>query len=144
MDFENLFQRGELQHNKLLAPDDYLYFPPGGTEEVYVLGEVAGTGPLAYTRDLTVLGAVAGRGGFTDRAFREKILVVRGSLEKPETFVVNTADVLRAVGKDFALKPKDIVYVSRKPWAKAEELLEAASSDFVRAVVVTWTGKNIY
>ncbi len=144
VDFENLFQRGELQHNKLLAPDDYLYFPPGGTEEVYVLGEVAGTGPLPYTRDLTVLGAVAGRGGFTDRAFREKILVVRGSLEKPETFIINTADVLRAVGKDFALKPKDIVYVSRKPWAKAEELLEAASSDFVRAVVVTWTGKHIY
>ena len=120
-----------------------MYFPPLGLEEVYVLGEVRGTGPLPYTKDLTVLGTIAGRGGFTEAAFKEKILVVRGSLQHPETFVVNMADVLRGVGKDFALKPRDIVYVSRKPWAKAEELLEAASSDFVRAVVTTWTGRQI-
>ena len=143
VDFEALFQRGELQHNKLLAPDDYMYFPPLGLEEVYVLGEVRGTGPLPYTKDLTVLGTIAGRGGFTEAAFKEKILVVRGSLQHPETFVVNMSDVLRGVGRDFALKPRDIVYVSRKPWAKAEELLEAASSDFVRAVVTTWTGRQI-
>ena len=60
VDFESLFQRGELQHNKLLAPDDYMYFPPTGLEEVYVLGEVRGIGPLPYTRDLSVLGAIAG------------------------------------------------------------------------------------
>jgi protein involved in polysaccharide export with SLBB domain/Mrp family chromosome partitioning ATPase len=143
VDFESLFQRGELQHNKLLAPDDYLYFPPTGLEEVYVLGSVAGTGPLPYSKDLTVLGAIAGRGGFTDAAWKERILVVRGSLNKPETFVVNMGKTLRAVEKDFALQPKDIVYVSRKPWAKAEELLEAASSDFMRAIAVTWTGRQI-
>jgi protein involved in polysaccharide export with SLBB domain len=143
VDFENLFQRGELQNNKLLAPDDYIYFPPADRDEVYVLGEIQGTGALSYSKDLTVLGAIAGRGGFRDGAFRQKILVVRGSLERPQTFVVNTDEILRAVKKDFPLQPRDIVYVSRKPWAKAEELLEAASSDFVRAVVVTWTGKNI-
>ena len=143
VDFESLFQRGELQHNKLLAPDDYLYFPPTGLEEVYVLGAVPGTGPLLYSKDLTVLGAIAGRGGFTDAAWKERVLVVRGSLNKPETFVVNMGKTLRAVGKDFALQPKDIIYVARKPWAKAEELLEAASSDFVRAVAVSWTGKHI-
>lgn len=143
VDFESLFQRGELQHNKLLAPDDYLYFPPTGLEEVYVLGAVAGTGPLPYSKDLTVLGAVAGRGGFTDAAWKERILVVRGSLSKPETFVVNMGKTLRAVEKDFALQPKDIIYVARKPWAKAEELLEAASSDFVRAIAVSWTGRQV-
>jgi protein involved in polysaccharide export with SLBB domain len=143
VDFEALFQRGELQHNRLLAPDDYLYFPPTGLEEVYVLGAIAGTGPLPYSKDLTVLGAIAGRGGFTDAAWKERVLVVRGSLNKPETFVVNMGKTLRAAGKDFALQPKDIVYVSRTPWAKAEELLEAASSDFVRAIAVSWTGKQI-
>ena len=143
VDFESLFQRGELQHNRLLAPDDYLYFPPTGLEEVYILGSVAGTGPLPYSKDLSVLGAIAGRGGFTDAAWKERVLVVRGSLNKPETFVVNMGKALRAVDKDFALQPKDIIYVARKPWAKAEELLEAASSDFVRAIAVSWTGKQI-
>lgn len=143
VDFESLFQRGELQHNKLLEPDDYLYFPPTGPAAVYVLGEARGTGPMPYTRDLTALGAIAGRGGFTDAAFKQRILVVRGSLHNPETFIVNVSDVLRAAAPDFLLKPRDIVYVSRKPWAKAEELLDAASSDFVRAVATTWTGQHI-
>jgi len=143
VDFEALFQRGELENNKFLAPDDYLYFPPTGPAQVFVLGEVRGTGPMPYTKDLTALGSIVGRGGFTDGAFRQRILVVRGSLQKPETFIVNVADVLRAAAPDFMLKPRDIVYVSRKPWAKAEELLEAASSDFVRAVAVSWTGRNI-
>jgi protein involved in polysaccharide export with SLBB domain len=143
VDFEDLFQRGELQNNKLLAPDDYIYFPPPERDEIYVLGEIQSTGALPYSKDLTVLGSIAGRGGFRDGAFRQKILVIRGSLERPQTFIVNTDEILRAVTKDFPLQPRDIVYVSRKPWAKAEELLEAASSDFVRAVVVTWTGKHI-
>jgi hypothetical protein len=64
-------------------------------------------------------------------------------LQKPETFVVDLQSTLRAQSPDFELQPRDIVYVSRKPWAKAQELLEAASSDFVRAIAVTWTGREI-
>ena len=143
VDFEGLFQRGELQHNKMLAPDDYLYFPAVGLEEVYVLGEVRSVGVTPYVKNLTALGVIASRGGFTEGAFRQKILIVRGSLEKPETFVVDVQSTLRAQLPDFALQPRDIVYVSRKPWAKAQELLEAASSDFVRAVAVSWTGRKI-
>jgi protein involved in polysaccharide export with SLBB domain len=165
VDFEKLFLQGELQQNLMLAPDDYLYFPPLGPEEVYVLGEVGTTGVVPYNRTMTVIGAIAARGGFKEGAYRQKILVVRGNLQQPETFivdatgvqqlrsalrvavpdttVVDTASTLRAATPDFALQPRDIIYVSRKPWAKAEELLQAASSDFVRAIVVAWTGYHI-
>jgi len=143
VDFEALFQRGDLENNKLLAPEDYLYFPPTALQEVYVLGEVRGAGQVPYTKNLGVIGAIAGRGGFTDGAYKQRILVIRGSLQRPETFVVDISKILLGTSKDFVLQPKDIVYVSRKPWAKAEELLEAASSDFVRAFVVTWTGQQI-
>lgn len=143
VDFEALFTRGDLSQNKLLAPDDYLYFPPTGLEQVYTLGEVATPGVVPFTQDLSTLGAITARGGFTEAAFRQKILVVRGSLERPETFVVDVSSALRAATPDFRLQPRDIVYVSRKPWAKAEELLEAASSDFIRAMVVAWTGRHI-
>jgi protein involved in polysaccharide export with SLBB domain len=143
IDFEALFQRGDLQNNMVLAPEDYLYFPPVGLQEVYVLGEVFRAGQVPYTKNLTVMGAIAGRGGFTDGAFKQRVLVIRGSLEHPETFVVNISDILLANTADFTLQPKDIVYVSRKPWAAAEELLEAAASDFVRAFVVEWTGANV-
>ena len=80
---------------------------------------------------------------FTDGAYRTHILVVRGSLDNPETFRVNAAETLRGLTPDFVLKPRDIVYVARKPWAIAQDLLQAAQSDFLRAAVVTWTGQNI-
>ena len=68
---------------------------------------------------------------------------MRGSLSHPETFVVNAAEMLGAKATDFRLQPRDIVYVSRRPWAKAEELLEIAVFDFVRAVAITWAGANV-
>lgn len=144
VDFEKLFMRGELSENRELAPEDYLYFPPVAIPEVYVLGEVTGTGPVNYSKELTVLGAIASKGGFTDASFRQKVLVVRGSLQNPETFVIDAAKPLRAASPDFLLQPRDIIYVSRKPWAKAEEILKSASSDFLRAMVVTWTGREIH
>ncbi len=143
VDFEGLFLRGELQHNKFLAPDDYLYFPPLGVEEVYVLGEARGVGVVPFVPNLTALAAIAQKGGFSENAFRQKILIVRGSLERPETFVIDLQETLRAQALDFVLQPRDIVYVHRQPWTKAEELLEGASSDFVRAIAITWAGENI-
>ncbi len=143
VDFEGLFSRGELQHNRLLAPDDYLYFPPAGLQEIYVFGEVTLPGVVPFSADMSVIRAIASRGGYTDAAFRQKILVVRGSLQSPETIVIDSAKVLKAAASDLALQPGDIVYVSRKPWAKAEEVFQAAASDFARAAVVGWTGKNV-
>jgi protein involved in polysaccharide export with SLBB domain len=143
VDFEGLFVRGELQHNLHLQPDDYLYFPPQDLQEIYVLGEVRGPGVISFVTDLTVLGAIAMKGGFTETSYRQKVLVIRGSLDKPETFVIDVSETLRAVAPDFRLQARGIVYVSRQPWAKAEQLLKAASSDFVRAATVSWTGRQI-
>lgn len=143
VDFEALFLRGDLTQNKLLAPEDYLYFPPLGLQEVYVVGEVRTAGSVPFTRDITTIAAIAGRGGFKEKAYRSRVLVVRGSLQNPKTFVVDTSSILSANSPDFALQPRDIVYVSRRPWAKAEELLELATSDFLRALVVSATGKYI-
>lgn len=143
VDFEALFLNGDLKQNKLLAPEDYLYFPPLGLQEVYVLGEVRTPGSVAFTRDITTIAAIAGRGGFKEKAYRSKVLVVRGSLQNPKTFVIDTASILGANSPDFALQPRDIVYVARRPWARAEELLELAASDFLRAVIVSYTGNYV-
>ena len=142
VDLEKLFQ-GDLSQNAALEPDDYLFFPPTSHGEVYVLGEVRIPGAIGFGGDLTAIGAITARGGFTDRAWKKKVLVVRGSLNRPEKFVVDTAAVLSASAPDFRLQPKDIVYVSQRPWIKAEELLDAAASAFVQAAVIIWTGQNI-
>jgi protein involved in polysaccharide export with SLBB domain len=143
VNFEALFLRGDLTQNLALAPDDYLYFPPLDLPEIYVLGEVRTPGPLTFTPEMSALRAIVARGGFTEKAWRRKVLIIRGSLTQPKTFVVNAPEVLRAQTPDFQLEARDIVFVSRKPWAKAEEILEGAMSDFIRAMVIIWTGHNV-
>jgi protein involved in polysaccharide export with SLBB domain len=142
VDLEKLFQ-GDLSQNVPLEPDDYLFFPPTSHAEVYVLGEVRIPGMVGFSGDLTAIGAITERGGFSERAWKKKVLIVRGSLNRPEKFVVDTAAVLSASVPDLRLEPKDIVYVSQRPWIKAEELLDAAASAFVQSAVIFWTGQNI-
>ncbi len=143
VDFEALFLRGEISQNIALAPEDYLYFPPMDLQEVYVFGEVLRPGISPYAPDITALRAIVSRGGFTERAYKGKILVVRGSLNHPQTFVLSGTEVLRAKSLDFRLEPRDIVYVHRRPWTKVQELLELSIADFLQAAVVTWTGLNV-
>jgi protein involved in polysaccharide export with SLBB domain/capsular polysaccharide biosynthesis protein len=143
VDFERLFHQGDLSQNILIEPDDYLYFPSGTMNEVYLLGAVASPGPLGLTSENTLMGVLTVRGGFLPTAYKQRVLVVRGSLEKPETFVINVEAVLTGREKDFVLKPKDIIYVADKPWQKASELAQLALNSFVQAMTTSWVGNNI-
>lgn len=143
VDFQKLFAEGDLTQNVALEPDDYIYFPPTDSHEVYVLGAVRMPGAYTFNTDVGALGAIAGRGGFTERAWRNKLLVIRGNLGRPETFIVDARDVLSARGSDVKLQAKDIIFVADKPWARAEELLNLAAQAFVESAVVTWTGLRV-
>jgi len=143
VDFERLFQRGDLSQNIAIEPDDYLYFASAGANEIYVLGEVANPGLLAFAQRATVMSALAARGGFTDKAYKSRVLVVRGSLDKPETFVIDTNDILSAKTPDFKLQPKDIVYVSPNRWLLAVNLLDTAIRAFITAMTVEAVNQNI-
>jgi protein involved in polysaccharide export with SLBB domain len=143
VDFGKLFQAGDLSQNIALEPDDYLYFPLGSFKEVYILGEVAFPGTVAFHPDLSAVAAISMRGGFSQRAWKKRILVVRGSLNRPDTFTLDVNAVLAAERPDFKLEPRDIIYVTHRPWIKAEELLDAAVSSFVQAAVITFTGDRV-
>ncbi|NOS71221.1 MAG: hypothetical protein HOP33_14975 [Verrucomicrobia bacterium] len=143
VDFEKLFQQGDLTQNIALEPDDYIYFASASANEIFVVGAVNGPGLMNYTPNATVMAAITARGGFADKAYQSRVLVIRGSLNKPETFVVNTKAILGAESPDFKLQPKDIVYVARRPWARAEEILDAGATAFIQAALVTWTGQKV-
>jgi protein involved in polysaccharide export with SLBB domain/capsular polysaccharide biosynthesis protein len=143
VDLERLFQQGDLSQNIPLEPDDYLYFPGVNTSEIYVLGEVLNPGVGSFAPNTTLVGALSSRGGFSPRAYKKKILIVRGSLNQPETFIVDAGAVLEGRNPDFKLQPKDIVYVNARPWIKIEELLDLAAEAFVQAAVTTWVGGNV-
>ncbi len=143
LDFERLFQRGDLSQNIPLEPGDYLYLALASANEVYVLGEVAVPGIAAFLPRTTVVSAISARGGFTARAFKSRVLIVRGSLNKPERIVVDVSEILSGKRPDFRLQSKDIVYVSLSPWVKGEEILQLAVSAFLQAFVVEATTANI-
>lgn len=143
LDFEKLFQQGDLSQNIPMQPDDYVFFASASANEIYILGQVNNPGVMPYLPNASVLTAITTRGGFTLRAFKGRVLVVRGSLKNPQTFIVDTGKIIDAKQPDFRLQPRDIVYVSTKPWARAEELLDVATSTFIQSVVITYTGDKI-
>ncbi len=143
VNFEKLFQEGDLTQNVTLEPNDYIYFPASDQKEVFVLGAVQFPGAYQYTQNTGALGAVAARGGFNARAWKNKVLVIRGGLSKPQTFEIDANEVFGARKTDVRLQPRDIIYVSERPWVRAEELLDLAAQAFVTAAVVTVTGERV-
>ena len=143
VDLEALFLHGDMKQNARVEPGDYLYFPSANSNEIYVLGDVKMQGTQGLLAHTSVHSAIAQAGGFTAKAYTQRVLVVRGSFEKPERFVVDMEDVLTARAKGFQLEPKDILFVADKPWARAEELLHMAVNAFLQGAVSGWTRANI-
>lgn len=143
VDFQRLFERGDLSQNIELEPNDYIYLPATELKQVYVVGEVGNPGAEAYKPGLSAVAAIAEAGGFTSRAWQHKVLVIRGSLNSPQTYVVNLRDVLAGKENGFALAPGDIIYVHYRPWIYAENLVNVAATAFIQSVVITWTGLHV-
>ncbi len=144
VDFEALFRQGELAQNIALAPDDYLYFASASANAIFVVGAVNSQGVVAYTPNANIISAITARGGYVEKAYQSRVLVIRGSLTKPQTFVVNAKAILAGEQPNFRLEPKDIVFVSRRPWARAEEILDGATMAFMQAAIVQATGAYMF
>ncbi len=143
VNLEALFLRGDMTQNIQVEPGDYLYFPSANSNEIYVLGDVKMQGTQGLLAHTSVHSAIALAGGFTAKAYTRRVLVIRGSLDKPERFVVDMNDIITARSKGFRLEPKDIVYIADHPWARAEELLNIAINAFIQGAVSSWTRANI-
>ncbi|MEI6673598.1 MAG: polysaccharide biosynthesis/export family protein [Verrucomicrobiota bacterium] len=143
VDFRRLLHDGEMSFNIEVEPNDFIYIASNISNDYYVLGAVASPGVQGLTPDATVVAAITRRTGFTERAWKQRVLVIRGSFNEPKTFIINVKDVLAAKGKDFKLEPKDIVYVADRPWIAAEEILQGALSAFASSAASTWVDQNL-
>jgi protein involved in polysaccharide export with SLBB domain/capsular polysaccharide biosynthesis protein len=143
LNFEKLFEQGDLSQNMAIEPGDYLYFAGADVREVYVVGEIRLPGPVTHTPDTTIVSAITARGGFTERAFKSRVLVVRGSFDDPELIAVNTADIIKARSQDFNLQPNDIIYVNSRPFIRVEELADLAATAFIQSLITSWVGMDV-
>jgi protein involved in polysaccharide export with SLBB domain/capsular polysaccharide biosynthesis protein len=143
LDFEKLFQSGDLSQNLPVEPGDYIYIAATQFQEVYVIGEVRLPGPVPYTPRQTFMGAITERGGFTDKAYRSRVLVVRGSLSHPQAIPVDTTELVAGRRTDFSLQPKDIIFVSQRPFVRVEELTDLAATAFIQGLISAWVDAKV-
>jgi protein involved in polysaccharide export with SLBB domain len=143
LNFEKLFQEGDLTQNVAIEPGDYVYFPSTNMKEVYVVGEVRLPGPVTHTPTLTIIGAIAARAGYSERAYKSRVVVVRGSLNNPQLYAVDTKSILEGRGVDFKLQPKDIIYVNSRPFIRVEEIAELATTAFIQSLITTFVGVHV-
>jgi polysaccharide export outer membrane protein len=102
VNLQEILQRGTMTQNIRLQPGDTVVVPNAGA--VYVQGEVRTPGQVKYSKDMTVVTAIAGAGGLTQLASPRRITVMRGK----EVHKVNLND---NDSKVFLLKPNDIITV---------------------------------
>ena len=95
------------------------------------------------TPGVTVVGTITRRLGFTENAWRERVLVIRGSLQDPEVIEVDVKAILRGEEPDVLIEPKDIVYVADRPWTKVKNLVDGVILSFIQSATSTWTNANV-
>ena len=134
VDLADLYYQGKLAENAFLEPNDYIYIASALKNEVYVLGEVNRPGRLKMATPLTVTRAITLAGGYNSKAFKQRVLLIRGSIHKPKATVVNVGDILHGRETDIELTNRDIVFVSKRPFEMAEKALDSAIFTFVQTV----------
>jgi protein involved in polysaccharide export with SLBB domain len=143
VDFAKLYFEGDLSQNVFLEPQDYIYLASNLSNEYYVFGSVSTPGSQGFTNQASVVSAITRRKGFTEGAWLDRVLVIRGSMSDPELFIVDVKAILAGKKKDFLLQPGDIVYVNDRPWYKAEQILDTAMQNFLRSATSTWVNENV-
>jgi len=143
VDFSKLYFEGDLTQNVYLEPQDFIYIAGNDSSGYYVFGAVIQPGPQNLSRDGGIVTAVTVRNGFTDDAWKKKILVVRGSLTEPKTFIIDVDRVLRGLDKDFLIEPGDIVYVNSRPWYRPEQILNRAIETYLESATSSWINVNM-
>lgn len=136
VDFDRLLNKGDLSQNIYLQTGDYIFVPPATAKDVFVLGAVGQPRSVAYSDQLTLVGAIAGAYGTVKDSYLSQVAIVRGSLAQPQITVVDYNDIVRGRARDIALEPRDIVYVPYSPYRYLIKYAETILNTFASSVAI--------
>jgi polysaccharide export outer membrane protein len=113
IDIEDLMVNGNPDLNLPLTPNDVINVPVDTPITIYVLGEVMHPGTVQFRRSQTptLLQALAGAGGPTDRASNH-VVIKRTLNGKEQTIPVNYKSILSGGRTDVQLMDNDTIYIS--------------------------------
>jgi len=136
IDFDRLLNNGDLSQNIYLQSGDYIYLPPATAKDVFVMGAVGQPRSVAYSDQLTLVGAIAGSYGTVRDAYLSQVAIVRGSLANPKIMVIDYKDVIEGKARDVRLEPRDIVYVPYSPYRYLIKYAETILNTFASSVAI--------
>jgi len=130
VDINALLNRGHMDQNVWLAPNDTIFVPGLDDLRVFVLGAVAAPGAQTVTNGpLTLADAIARSGGpRRGQAMLDQVRVIRSnSPVSGELFVVDFKRIVEGLAMDMPLEPGDIVYLPVNGMGGWNEVIEAIS-----------------
>lgn len=133
VDFKGLISRGDATQNVVLQNGDILNIPSALVRNVYVLGEVHFPRTVGYVSSLSLMQALTEARGLKSNS-DGRIVVVRGSLARPEARVVRFEAILSGKHPNLSLAPGDIVYVPPRRLDMMRDIVETAINAFAVTV----------
>jgi len=133
VDFEALMIGGDATQNAQLQNGDILNIPSSLVRNIYVLGEVNFPRTVGFVSSLSLMQALAEAKGLKS-ASDGRIVVVRGSLARPEVRMVRFERILAGKDPNLALASGDIVYAPPRRLILLREIVETAISAFANTV----------
>ena len=134
VDFHRLLSEGDGSQNIYLRDRDYVCLPSALSKEVYVFGSVLQPRSVGFRDRVTLVSAIAAARDVIPGAFTERVLIIRGSLTKPEVFTANYQAMLIGSAPDVELQPRDIIWVADQPWGDLQKYVKSVITTFVRTV----------
>ncbi len=133
LDFDGLLHQGDNRQNVELRNGDIVTIPSSLVRSIYVLGEVNFPRTIGFFSAVSLIQALTEARGLKATS-DGRIVVVRGSLSRPEARVVNFNRIIQGKEVDIRLSPGDIVYVPPRRFAFLREIVEAALSAYATTV----------
>ena len=83
------------------------------SKKYYVIGEVMRSGEFNLVKQLTVVQAIAAAGGFTEKASKDEILLIREHIGGNATFRINYNDIKRGenLNTNIQIQPDDTIII---------------------------------
>jgi polysaccharide biosynthesis/export protein len=147
VNFHRLLREGDTSQNIMLQPDDFVFVPSSLSQEVYVLGAVAGAHAVPYVEQMSLISALSAAGGpmrynymtayaspFFKDALLSQVAIVRGSLAEPKIAIVDAGAILKGSAPDVPLEAGDIIYVPNAPFRFIKNYINLILNSFVSTV----------
>jgi polysaccharide export outer membrane protein len=130
VDINALLNRGRMDQNVWLRPDDTIFVPGLDDLRIFVLGAVAAPGALDVTNGpLTLADAITRSGGpRRGEANLQEVRIIRSnSPVSGELFVVDFTRITEGLAMDMPLEPGDIVYLPVNGMGGWNDVIHAVS-----------------